>query len=80
MRGASGAGRGRVAAKAVSSTKSTMRSSGARATSSLSRTTAYARGNKGKVALMGGAAIGAMGLARTRRSGLNKGRSSMYRY
>lgn len=63
-------------AKRVSGT-----SSGAAATRKLSRVTNYVKNNKGKSAMMGGAAVAVGTMVKNRRSsGLNKGKTGMYGY
>jgi hypothetical protein len=60
-----------------------MKSSGAMATQKLKGIQSHVMKHKGRSALIGGAAIGAIGIGRSRRSGLDKtkGRpTGMYQY
>lgn len=59
-------------ASAVARGKSSARSSGASANRRMAGVQNYVKNNKGKSALMGGAAVGAVGIGRSRRSGLDK--------
>lgn len=75
------AGYGKKTAGAVAKGTSVARSSGALKGMKDLKMAKYVAANKGRSALIGGAGMGlAMGVARTRRSGLNKGRTGMYGY
>lgn len=72
---------GRRISGAGASARTSMRSSGAKATGRLAAAQKYVMANKGKSAAMGiGAAMGVGAVTRRRSSGLNKGRSGMYNY
>lgn len=70
---------GKMTSKATSTAK-TAKSSGVMSSAKNTRMGKAIMRNPGRSAAIGAAGVAGLGMARSRKSGLNKGRSSMYNY